>query len=275
MAGSRQNETYQPKTVIWRESDYKVHLGQVLGVLDYDNNFDNTFQKWKLMIQFIEDVMEAIKQEIIPLKAMEKLDLMPNAVAISKMNKIWHGDTFLGVVRNHESTKVLFREFFYDKPNNYYELKDESNKVIDTFKREVIQSPKLKDLIPVGEIDSDNWGIRVKESMPLKYAWEGANYATIINDGKFVHHLSDGLLPKFDARDMKSMIKKTQIIHRPVYNTWMDILPRFFNKNYYIFAGNVQKIMKWMEDEDTDVSDLIDAGDATKSESTESTENNQ
>ena len=245
------SDVYQPKTVIWREPNYEVHLGQVLGVLDYDNNFDNTFQKWKLMIQFIDDVMEAITQDIIPLKSKGKLELMPNQKAIMKMNRIWYGQTYLGVIKNHNETQTLSRDLFYELPSDEYQLKDESGKVIDTYYREIIPMPKLKNMIPVGEIDSDYWGIRIRESMPLKYAWETANYATIINDGMFVHNLSDGLVPKIEPEDMKSLTKRTSILHREVYNAVMDILPIWFNKNYYIFAGNVQKIMRWMKEDDT------------------------
>lgn len=270
MAGSNQkSESYQPKTVIWREVNYESHLGQVLGVLDYDTNFDNTFQKWKLMMQFIDDVTEAIQQDIIPLKSKDKLSLIPNREAIMKMDKIWNGQTWLGVIKNHSTTQILLRELFYKYPKETYELKDEKGKLLDTFKREIIPMPKLKNMIPIGEIDSDYWGIQIRESMPLRYAWQSANYATIINDGKFVHHLSDGLIPKFDARDMKSMVKRTYILHRPVYNAIMDILPKFFNKNYFIFAGNVQKIMKWMKEEDRSWLQEIDEESEEKSTTSE------
>ena len=248
---SQKSDSYQPKTVIWREVNYEVHLGQVLGVLDFDNNFDNQFQKWKLMIQFITDVEEAIKQDIVPLKQKGMLELMPNRQAISKMDKIWNGQTYLGIIKNHDNTQILLRELFYDKPDSLYQLKDESGKILDEFFREVIPLPKLKNMVPVGEIsDKDSWGIQIRESMALRYAWQGANYATIINDGKFVHNLSDGLIPKIDAQDMKSIIKRTYILHKPVYNAIMDILPRYFNQNYFVFAGNIQKIMKWMKEQD-------------------------
>ena len=244
------SDIYQPKTVIWREPNYEVHLGQVLGVLDYDNNFDNTFQKWKLMIQFIDDIMEAIKQDIIPLKSKNRLDLIPNPEAMMKMDKIWHGQTYLGVIKNHDETKTLVRDLFYDMPDDTYELKDDSGEIIDTFTREIIPMPRLKNMVPVGEISDTTWGIQIRESMPLRYAWETANYATIINDGKFMHQLSDGSIPKFEQQDMKSLVIRTSILHREVYNAIMDILPKWFNKNYFIFAGNIQKIMKWMREED-------------------------
>jgi len=273
---NQKSESYQPRTVIWRESNYEVHLGQVLGVLDFDNNFDNQFQKWKLVIQFITDVIEAIKQEIIPLKKAEREDLIPNKDAIAKMDKIWNENTYLGVVKNHDNTQILLRELFYDKPDVVYQLKDESGKILDEFYREIIPLPKLKNMIPVGEIsDKESWGIQIRESMALKYAWQGANYATIINDGKFVHNLSDGLIPKVDAQDMKSIIKRTYILHKPVYNAIMDILPKYFNQNYFIFAGNIQKIMKWMQDEDIDLSDIIDGGNVRNIESKSRTDYNK
>jgi len=268
-------ENYQPRTVIWREADYVVHLQQVLGILDFDMNFDNAFQRWKLMMQFIDDVSEAIQQDIIPLKSKGRLDLIPNKMAILKMDKIWNGETYLGVIKNHDNTRVLLRKLFYKHPDEYYEVKDGSGKVIDVYKREIIPMPKLKNMIPVGKIDSDTWGIQIRESMPLRYAWQSANYATIINDGKFVHNLSDVLIPKIEAQDMKSLIKRTYILHRPVYNAIMDILPKYFNKNYFVFAGNVHKIMQWMEDEGVDLSDIIDTTSQVKSESNERTENNQ
>ena len=91
---SLRDENYQPKTVIWREANFEVHLQQVLGVLDYDNNFDNTFQKWKLVMQLVYEVIEAIKQDVIPLQSKNRLDLLPNKDAIRKMDKIWNGQTF-------------------------------------------------------------------------------------------------------------------------------------------------------------------------------------
>ena len=141
---------------------------------------------------------------------------------------------------------------FYELPDDTYELKDETGKVIDTFTREIIAMPRLKNMVPIGEVDSENnWGIQIRESMPLRYAWETANYATIINDGKFMHQLSDGSIPKFEQQDMKSLKIRTSILHREVYNGIMDILPKWFNKNYFIFAGNVQIIMKWMKEMNT------------------------
>ncbi len=50
---------------------------------------------------------------------------------------------------------------------------------------------------------------------------------------------------------MKSFVIRTSILHRDVYNGIMDILPKWFDKNYVIFAGNVQQIMRWMKEQDT------------------------
>ncbi len=253
MAGSnKKDDSYQPKQVIWREKDYEVHIGQVLGVLDFDTNFDNSFQKWKLTMQFIDDVREAIRQGIIPLEAKGKLqELTPDEDAIRKMEKIWHGTTYLRVIMDTNTSKVLAQELHFDEPDDTYEHKDENGKLLGTYPCEVIRLPKLKNMIPIGAIDTEYWGIQIRETMPLKYAWQGANFATVVKDGKFIHNLSDGLVPKIDASDMNSMVKVTYILSRAVYNSIMDILPMFFNKNYFIFAGNMQRILKWMHEDNT------------------------
>ena len=115
-------------------------------------------------------------------------------------------------------------------------------------------------MLPVREIREEVWGIQIREPMALKWAWQGANYGTIVNDGKFTHYLSDGAIPKFEADDMESEILQTYILHRPVYFAIMDILPEYFRKYYFIFAGNVQKIMTWMSDLEMEgFGDLIEA----------------
>lgn len=259
---SNTSDSFQPKTVIWRSTKYVDHLGQVLGVLDFDMNFDNSFQRWKLVMEFIEDVLQAIKQDIIPLKANKKENLLPDMDAVMKLRKIWYGQTYLRVLKNKEQTKVIARELFYEKPNEIVEvvttksgsfiMKKDSvvpkDAQVEQYQAEVIPLPKLKNMIPVREIREESWGIQIREPIALKWAWQGANYGTIVNDGKFTHYLSDGAMPKFEADDMESEILQTYVIHRPVYFAIMDILQPYFNKYYFVFAGNVQKIMTWMQD---------------------------
>ncbi len=266
---SQKSDVYQPKSVIWRDSNYAVHLGQVLGVLDFDNNFDNTFQKWKLTMQFITDVREAIKQKIIPdFEKNNQVALKLDEVAIMKLEKIWNGQTFLGIIRNQDQTIVHMRELYYEKPKGNYQQKDKTGKVVAEFPRELIPMPRLKNMLPVGKSDGDTWGIQIRETMQFKYAFEGADYLTVIKEGKFEHYLSDGIMPKFQQSDMSSLTMRTSMIHRPVYNAIMDILPRFFNQNYFIFAGNVQRILTWMnsyentDDDDYDTDNLSTTQDS-------------
>lgn len=272
---SQKSESFQPKSVIWRDSKYLVHLGQVLGVLDFDTNFDNSFQRWKLIIEFIEDVSQAIEQGIIPIKQRERFDLLPNKDAIRKMKKIWHGTTYLRILRNKEQTKIITKEIFYEKPSEIVEVVTTKSGIyirkdnkplpkgaeVSEHIAEVIALPKLKNMIPVREIREETWGIQIREAISLKHAWEGANYGTIVNDGKFTHYLSDGAIPKFEAEDMESETLMTYVLHRPVYFAIMDILPMYFNKYYFVFAGNIQRIMIWLEELEMDgFSDFLEEG---------------
>jgi len=258
---SQKNDSYQPKSVIWRSSIVD-HLSQVQGVLDFDSNFDNMFQKWKLAMEFTQDVGQLIEQGLIPIKKKERWELMPNQIAIDRMNKIWNENTYLRILKNKEQTQVLTREFFYTKPSKEITLvktkrgtsilptgkEPPKNSKTFNFDTEVIRLPKLKNMIPVGEIKEDVWGIKIRETMVIKYAWEGANYGTIVNDGNFTHYLSDGSIPKFEADDMESESLTTYVLHRPVYHAIMDILPMYFNKNYFVFSANVQKLKDWLVD---------------------------
>lgn len=251
-----QDKEFQPKTVIWREVDYAHHLGQVLGVLDYDQNFDNGFQKWKLAMSFVDDVKVNISNGVIPLEEKGMMDeLYPDTNAMFKMDTIWHGNTFLGIVKNQDRTNVVRKELFYKRPEDYFEV--ELDGEIHEFPREIIPLPKLKNLVPVRQIKDETWGIQVREPMEWRHATEGSQYGTIINDGNFQWQTSQGLIPKIEPDDMEGYGKLTYIYSRPVYFELMDILGTWFDKNYQIFAGDVHKIMVWMnnlklQDEDFD-----------------------
>ena len=128
-------------------------------------------------MEFTQDVGELIEQGLIPIKKKERWELMPNAVAISNMNKIWNQNTWVRVLRNKEQTKVLTREFFYDEPSKEITLiktkkgtsilpsgkEPPKDCKVFTFDAELIRYPMLKNMIPVGEIKEDVWGIKIRE----------------------------------------------------------------------------------------------------------------
>ncbi len=83
-----EEKTFTPTKYHPRSPNYNEHNQQVLGVLDFDKNFDNEFQEFKLVMKYVAETLEAIKQELIPLKKHDKMDLYPNKVAIDRLDKI-------------------------------------------------------------------------------------------------------------------------------------------------------------------------------------------
>ena len=89
-----------------RSSNYVDVIQQRLGTSDFDLNFDNEFQEFKLIMKFKDEIIEAIKQEVIPLKRNKRLDLHPDKQAIERLDKIWHGRCYLAFLFNEEATQV-------------------------------------------------------------------------------------------------------------------------------------------------------------------------
>ncbi len=220
-----------PSKFLPRSQNFSDVIQQRLGTSDYDLNFDNEFQEFKLIMKFKDEVEEAIKQEVIPLKKKDKLDLYPDKTALDRIDKIWNGRCWYAKIYNEEQTKIVQSVFCYNEP------------VGDV---KIIPIPKLKNMVPVRQIKEDTWGIQVREPWALAYAWEGASYATIVNDANFSYHLMEGSIPKIKQEDMYSLSKRTSIYHRPVYFALMDDLTYFFRKNSNVFLINMQKINKWM-----------------------------
>lgn len=238
---SIQEKKYTPSKYQLRSSIFNDLIQQRLGVLDFDENFDNEFQEFKLVMKFVIEVQEAIEQDIIPLKQYEKSEFMPNPKAVSRMDQIWNGVCFYGITWNNDNkTSIRQKVFCYDT-----NVKEINGFPVHDF----IPIPKLRNMVPIGQIDDkDNWGIQIRELYPLLFAWEGANYYTIVNDAKMMY-ATEPPTPKITQADMFSRTKKTYILHKPVYHRLMNDMTEFFRKNSVIFQMNMQVINKWMDED--------------------------
>lgn len=237
---SADDKKFVPSKYHPRSANYVELIQQRLGKSDFDLNFDNEFQEFKLTMKFVAETMEAINQGLIPLKKYNKVDLIPNEKAVERLDLIWNGGCKYAVTYNENRTRVLQKVFCYD--TKFTEI---NRMRVDKY----IPIPRLKNMVPVRELREDTWGVQIRENYPLRFAWEGASYATVVNDARFSFYLVDGVVPKITAKDMYSETKKTYILHRPVYHTLMNDLTMFFRKNENIFLTNMQKILQWMEEE--------------------------
>jgi len=249
------DSVYQPKTVIWR-TDIVDHIEAVMGVLDFDQNFDNEYQKFKLAMNFVKEVQVNIKRKVIDLK--EQYDkLKPRREPIYKMDRIWNGGCWLGVIRDKNEIRVVRREFFYEEPPSTFKVKDFDGKWID-WKREVIEMPKYKKLAPIQQLKDDTWGIHQRNIMDTKRAWEASQYGTVVEDGKFKFNTSQGQIAKFEANEMNEATNRTNIISRPVHYELSDICSYWMNENFLEFMSDMQGIRDFLRNEKRRRSDTSD-----------------
>ena len=108
---------------------------------------------------------------------------------------------------------------------------------------EVIPLPKFKNMIPVNKIADETMLIQLREDWTMKYAVEGSSYVSLINNGGFMHQMSDGGMPMFSEEDMQSETLRTYFYSRPVFNSLMNDFEYFFNANWNVISIEFQKII--------------------------------
>ncbi len=105
---------------------------------------------------------------------------------------------------------------------------------------ELVPLPKFRNMIPNQKVADDTMLIQIREPMPLKYAFERANYQSLIQEANL--QFMDGR-PKFTYDEMDSMTVKSYHISRSVFNSLMEDFEFFFNQNWNYISVEFQKII--------------------------------
>jgi len=218
----------QAKSIVYHPVNFADYLQQTLGVLNYNNDYDQFFQQAKNAISIVEEVREAIKQGVIDLKDS---DVELSEVSYQKLLKVWKGRCYLLIDRSNG----IQRKFAYDIPEDYQKYD------------EIVPLPAMQNLIPVGNIEQQVWGIQIRESVPLKYAFENIDWATVVSDGKFTFLTSEGAIKKISREDVESISKKTYFVSRSYFNNVVDIEKKFFYLNWNPLKINIHRIISHMK----------------------------
>ena len=209
----------------------------MLGVINFDQAYSNFFAQAELGYKLTIQVEEAINQKIIDLEKHPELKLDKDAVY--RLKRLWDGQCYLTIERDHDfGSKIISdsERFHYDKSKI-----DFKNQHI-----EIIPIPALDNMTPVGQIKQKTLLIEITQSMPLKYAFQGLDYATVITDG-YVHNLADGSFVKFQRSDMFSTTKLTYRIARDVYHRIIKKQKNKFIYNWTIIYHNIHKIIEYLK----------------------------
>lgn len=230
--GSTDNEGKQPRSVLWHPSNFADFMKQQLGMINANQQYNNEFLMFAESMKFLNQVKEAISQNTVDLRSKPNLKL--NETVLYKLDKIYNGSTFAVKITDEDGYKILEWKFFYEKPSGFPELN-------------IQKLPALKSLNPTKTIDSKDWAISIREAVPIKYAFDGYDYETILTEGKFLNYVNGQTTPKFPSNALNTLQFKTHDVSRRYYNTTIDVLKKFWFQNWNILFVNLHRIIEHLE----------------------------
>ena len=226
-------EHKQPKSVLWHTGNPVDFLKQNMGMIQANSLYNNEFLQASEVWKFVNQVLELINQNIIDLR--KKPELLLDKVAINKLDKIYNGGCYLVT---HYADDYRFKigswTFLYEKPENV--LPDD-----------IQELPSMKALNPTRTIDSKDWGISIRASIPFKFAFAGYDYATVIQQGNFIQKFSDSVVPRFEESEMNALHLTTHDVSKKYFNTTLEVLKKFWLKQWIILFANIHKIIEHLE----------------------------
>lgn len=228
-----EQENRQPKSVLWHSSNVVDFLKQNMGMIQANALYNNEFLQASEVWKFVQQVLELINQNVIDLR--KKPDLKLDRNAVEKLDKIYNGGCYL---LKHYSDDYHFK---IDSWTFHYE------KLTNVSSDDIQQLPAMKAMNPTKTIDSKDWGISIRQTVPIKYAFSGYDYATLISQGKFFNSFSDKIVPRFEESDLNKTHLSTHDVSKNYYNNTLDVLKKFWLKNWVILFVNIHKIIEYLE----------------------------
>lgn len=226
-------EQRQPRTVLWHTANPVDFLKQNMGMIQANSLYNNEFLQASEVWKFVQQVLELINQNVIDLR--KKPDLKLNQNAVEKLDKIYNGGCFL--VKHHSDDyhfKIDSWTFHYEIPTG-------------VSPDDIQQLPAMKAMNPTKTIDSKDWGISIRQTVPIKYAFSGYDFATLISQGKFFNSFSDRVVPRFEEEDLKKTHLSTHDVGKNYFNSTLEVLKKFWLKNWVILFVNIHKIIEYLE----------------------------
>ena len=96
---------------------------------------------------------------------------------------------------------------------------------------ELIKCPALENMNPVNQISDKGLHIKIREFVPIKWAWWGHDYASLVTSGKMHWNFQEGQKPYFESdEDIIYSESLTDDVSREYFHTMINILTREFEK---------------------------------------------
>ena len=225
------DESFQPKSLIFHSPDICENIQRQLGVINFNESFGNHNAIFEGVMKLILDVENAIEQGIIDLTKKPELKL--NESSVYRLKRLWNSTCHITI----DPTKPETETFHYDDSNLDY-----SNQEL-----EIIPIPSLDQMDLTRKKKEKTLLVEISELIPIKFAWEGLSWATLIEYGGFKIQTLEGSTPTITKDDMDSLTILTSDISRHVYNRIIKKEKTLFFKHWYVVKNNIHKIIHYLK----------------------------
>lgn len=235
-------------------------LGHI-GVINGQKQWGKRYAAAENFMSHLDEVIEAIDQGFIfnrNTKEVCKIPLDPEAVR--QVKQIWYNNTFIGIFRHPRfNEKILSRKFYYTKQEIRADI---DNGFVPS---EIEPNPALKRMKPRRPPTTNPLWVEIRESMPMKYCWEGYDVKDLALIGGFGYKIGSMFKPKFTSQEeLRDSRYKTRFVSQNYFNIKMDLLFSRWNKpanKIYILWKKIVMDMKihgrMQNDEDSYKEDSI------------------
>ena len=215
----------QPKSIVYHPSDFIQYIQQTLGVINFQKDFDHFFLNARLFMSLVNQTNEALRMGIVSTKDNKK---SLHTEVVRRINQVWYGHIYIWQQRDSDYNIIKWK-MRYPKT-----MKVSSPENSD---EELIKCPALENMNPVNQISDKGLHIKIREFVPIKWAWWGHDYASLVTSGKMHWNFQEGQKPYFESdEDIIYSESLTDDVSREYFHTTINILTREFEKyQTYIF----------------------------------------
>lgn len=216
----------QPKSIVYHPSDFIQYVQQTLGVINFQKDFDHFFLNARLFMSLMNQTNEALRMGIIKRNDGKKT---LHIEVTRRLNQVWYGHIYIWQKRD-SAYNIISWKMRYPKGVSGIKEPEDPNE-------ELIKCPALENMNPVNQISDKGLHIKIREFVPIKWAWWGHDYASLVTSGKMHWNFQEGQKPYFESdEDIIYSESLTDDVSREYFHTMINILTREFEKyQTYIF----------------------------------------
>ena len=198
MSSSNFSDSKLPKSLLIHPANFTDYIQQTLGVVNFHGDYDHTFMCINLFMTLINRINKALKKGVIGKEnkmLRQKRKLCLDKTVEAKLKQVWHGYVILYQRRN-DNLDIVEHDIIY----NVNELGIDKEPLDDL--EELIKLPALEAMNPASQVkDRREVGIKIREMVPVKYAWWGYDHIQLATMTKFTENMPDETRAIFSSVD--------------------------------------------------------------------------